>query len=204
MLNYDETHLVQEIEKLTPQLRVAFAAACATRLLPAYLAYSGRHEIGSPDTLRAALDATWRFAREGVLTFDPEQEFERCAALVPRDDDDECVNEGFAYAGYAAESVAYAVGVATSGNARRAMLAANCNYDVLDNHLSYELDIDFNVNRPAAIATVLGHPLMQAEFARQQRDLRELAAAGSDATAVVLRVQARAVEEARAFFGQDN
>jgi hypothetical protein len=198
MMKFDEPQLIQELERLTPPLRVAFAAACAERLLPAYLAYAGRHEIGNPGTLRAALDGAWLVALGGDLTFDPEQEFERCAALVPGDDD--CANEGSALAEDAASAVAYVVTSAASGDPHKAVLSARCGYEALDNYLSNELDIDFN--RPGAEATVLGHPLVQAEFERQRRDLEELATAGSDAAAVVLRIQARAIEEAREFFGR--
>lgn len=198
MLKFDEPHLVQEIAMLAPPLRAAFAAACAERLLPAYISYSGRHETGSPETLRAALDGAWDVAHGRRLAFDPVEVFERCAALVPGDD--EYTNEGSECADDAAASVACAVDAAGSGDARKAAFSARRCYEALDTYLASELNIDFNY--PGAEARVLGHPLVQAEFARQCRDLEDLAAAGADAAAVVLRVQARAVEEARNFFGR--
>lgn len=200
MLNFERDNLIQELEGLAPSLRVAFAAACAERLLPAYLAYSGRYETGSPDTLRAALDATWRVALGGALDCDANAEFERCVALIPGDD--EYDHESTAYAEYAVSSVAYAVGTAGSPDPQMAIRAANCVYEALDNYVSNALDTDFN--RPGAEASVLGHSLIQVEFERQRRDLHEMAAVGSDSASVVLRVQKRAVEGARALFGDGN
>jgi hypothetical protein len=40
ILRFDETQLVRNLEQLPPLIRVVFAAMCAERLRPAYLAFS--------------------------------------------------------------------------------------------------------------------------------------------------------------------
>ena len=49
----------QELEKLSPMHRLAFAAACCERLLPTYNAFSRRENWGNPSLLRKALDEVW-------------------------------------------------------------------------------------------------------------------------------------------------
>jgi hypothetical protein len=61
-------------------------------------------------------------------------------------------------------------------------------------------DIDTNV--PGAEARVLAHPIVQAELARQRRDIDELdSAPAQDLGAVVARLRDRAKVEAASFFG---
>lgn len=58
-LNYDKP-VKQELEKLPPMHRVAFAAACCERLWPTYNAFCRRENWGNPALLRKALDEVWQ------------------------------------------------------------------------------------------------------------------------------------------------
>lgn len=59
MLSFDEARMIMELERLAPRLRAVFAAACAERLRPAYLAFSARTGKGDPGEFEAILDRLW-------------------------------------------------------------------------------------------------------------------------------------------------
>jgi uncharacterized protein YjaG (DUF416 family) len=58
-LVYDEEHLIDELNRLPVQLRVAFAAACAERLFPAYEHYLDESRNKSEHDLRTLLQRLW-------------------------------------------------------------------------------------------------------------------------------------------------
>jgi tetratricopeptide (TPR) repeat protein len=60
MIPYDEKHLMEQLERLPPERRVAFAAACAERLAPTYATYSARTGRGDPAKLESLLEALAR------------------------------------------------------------------------------------------------------------------------------------------------
>jgi uncharacterized protein YjaG (DUF416 family) len=57
--------LLTRLKALPHQKRVAFAASCCERLMPNYAAFSRQVDWGSPQVLRSALDAAWRFVETG-------------------------------------------------------------------------------------------------------------------------------------------
>jgi uncharacterized protein YjaG (DUF416 family) len=199
MLKFDEPRLIQQADQLAYPLRVTFAAACAERLFSSYVAYCGQHGVGDPSILRVVLDDVWRVALTGSVTFDADEELARCNALVPEDDDGRAGGES---ANDAVAAVIYAVHTVKFGDSREAALPARRCYAALDTYISNELNVDFN--QPGAEDAVLGHPVMQAELERQARDLRELRAAGPQASVVTAQIRLRALAAAREFFGPGN
>ena len=59
MIAYDETKLLAELQRLSPLLRVIFAAACAERQMPAYRAFIGHRDDGDSNELVLALNDVW-------------------------------------------------------------------------------------------------------------------------------------------------
>ena len=69
-LSFDEAALAASGARLIPSARLAFALACAERLLPNYLAFHRKVGWGRPETLRKALDSAWEALIEGTLPGD--------------------------------------------------------------------------------------------------------------------------------------
>lgn len=191
---YDETVLIKRLELLPRALRVAFAASCAQRLLPAYAAFSAVSGQGSPNEVEQAIGRVW----SGL--FDPsmpevERDIARIMELIPREDGDEWFSEQ-PYAEDATAALAYALRTAKSGEAQEAAWAARRAYEALDHHVMNRLGIEGEEE-------VLSHPLIQAEFVRQDRDLAMLeSAAGTDASAraAVNELRTRSLHEALLMF----
>ena len=198
MKRFDETALLQRLERLPRALRVAFAAACAQRMLPAYNAFSAVNGQGSPDEVDLAMGRVW----SGL--FDPgvpevERDIARVMELIPREDADEWLPEQ-PYAEDATAALVYALRTAKSGEAQEAAWAARRVYEALDHHVMNRLGIEGEEE-------VLDHPLIQAEFVRQDRDLAMLErAAGTDASArgAVSELRTRSLHEASLMFDAED
>ena len=198
MKRFDETALLQRLERLPRALRVAFAAACAQRMLPAYNAFSAVNGQGSPDEVDQAMGRVW----SGL--FDPgvpevERDIARVMELIPREDADEWLPEQ-PYAEDATAALVYALRTAKSGEAQEAAWAARRVYEALDHHVMNRLGIEGEEE-------VLDHPLIQAEFVRQDRDLAMLErAAGTDASArgAVSELRTRSLHEASLMFDAED
>lgn len=168
--------------------QIAFAAACAQRLFPAYDAFlrsTGRRD----DVLvRQVLDAAWDGARTGsVLIHDPAALVERCVALIPEADADDMIQ---AHAEDAIASAAYALQAAARLDRRAAGWAAQRVMDCLDNFL-----LSNQIDHRAADSDqrVWEHPLVTTEIARRDADLLELWEATNWESAVAgVRSRARA------------
>ncbi len=61
-IDSDDHAIHQAVTNLAVSHRVAFAAACAERLLPAYEAFARAEGWGAPQLLREGLDAAWAVA----------------------------------------------------------------------------------------------------------------------------------------------
>lgn len=195
MLTFDEPQMREQLQQLAPRARIAFAAACAERLMPSYTVYGGLHGVGNPQTLRSALDNVWQVARGETVSLDSAKVFDDCAALVPGDDEAE--NEGVEAAEDAAAAVVYAISVTKVFDAQDVLSCARRVYEALDTYVSNALGVEGEV-------ALLAHPLIQNEFARQRRDLEELAQAGSDVSTAADRLRIRAVSEGRHLFNYVN
>jgi uncharacterized protein YjaG (DUF416 family) len=90
MVGYDEQALVRQLEQLPDRLRAAFAAACAQRLLPAYIDFFERSGRGDPRELISTLECLWSdLLGDSVLRDeDLKRKLESCMSLIPREDDE--------------------------------------------------------------------------------------------------------------------
>lgn len=200
-LRFDEGALIKRLRSLTPALRVAFAAACAERQLPAYRAFHARTRRGRPQALAEILDRLWRdLAGDQMSSSQIAAALQRCMALIPREDEGPWVAEQ-AYAEDAAADVAYALRARLNGDEREAAWAARRAYDALDHFVINRFGL--TPGTPDGEEQVANHPLVQNELGRQERDLGEMERAGSadPVLSLVAETRVRAQQEARAFFG---
>lgn len=185
---------VAGIEQLPNPLGAAFAAACAERMLPAYHKFSARSNRGDPRILEQILTRLWRDLHgEQMSEAETEAQIDACMELIPREDDGPWVAEQAA-AEDAVAAIAYALRCRRSGLAKEAAGAARRAYEALDDYVINHEDVDTQTllgQRPR----VLAHPLVQAELARQQRDLDELLAG----TITIDRLRERSKTEAVEF-----
>jgi len=82
-LNYDEQRLVEGLEGLPHHLRVAFATACAERLLPAYTDFSERTRMGDSKELTSILERLWvDLEGDAMTSAEVEEAIAKCMTLV--------------------------------------------------------------------------------------------------------------------------
>jgi uncharacterized protein YjaG (DUF416 family) len=168
---FDESVLAQRLERLPTTSRVAFAAACAQRMAPSYERYFNRTGTGDPALFKELLSRLWTDLA-GQRMSDPEidRDLGRAESLLPPEDDP-WVPE-YAAADDAAAALAYSFESRRKGAAKDAVWAARRAYETLDDYVITHENID--TSAPGAELEVLNHPLVQAELARQSRDLDEL------------------------------
>jgi uncharacterized protein YjaG (DUF416 family) len=124
MLLFNEKELSQKIERLVKQHRVAFAAACAERLLPSYARFSRRSGRGDYLILVDSLESLWKdLISHQSVAMDIDLLIGNCMGLIPGEDDQPWVNEQ-ACAEDAASAVAYALRCFQTGEAKEAARAA--------------------------------------------------------------------------------
>ncbi len=194
MLHYKEADLVRALARVAVRLRVAFAAACAERLLPAYEDFCKRARRGDQTALSGILKRVWEHLLSQEMTAEQiRTELNRCMALIPGEDDEPWVDEQ-AYAEDAASAVAYTLRALESREPQEAAWAARRAYEAADHYVTHRIGIEGELQ-------VLAHPIVQAELARQRRDLDELRWAGQEPTGLIDRLRDRARTEASTFFG---
>jgi uncharacterized protein YjaG (DUF416 family) len=199
-LRIDEPALLQRLERLPRQSRTIFAAAVAQRLLPAYARFWKKTGKGDPTRLTAILGQLWGDLDGTKTSQEAQQEsIDLCISLIPPEDFEPWCQEQF-YADDAAAALAYALRSRESGNAEEAAWAARRAYNALDHFVIAKEDID--INKPGAEETVLAHPIIQAELARQDRDLLDLSANRSDISRIADQIRQRAKAEAETMFDQ--
>lgn len=190
---FDEAELVRELEELALQSRVAFAAACAERLLPAYAAFSALANRGDAPALAEMLARVWQDLLGQKLEPDELQaDVDRVMRLIPGEDEEPWLDNQPS-ADDAASAVAYTLRALQRGDSQEAAWAARRAYEALDYYVTHQLGIDDE-------ARVAGHPAVQAELLRQRRDLDELHAASEEPADRILRVRDRARNEAGGVF----
>lgn len=172
VIHYNEQELIRRLEQLSPKLRAAFAAACAERLLPTYFSFSKRTGKGDPSRLAMILERLWADLQGNPMS--PEEiktNLNVCLPLIPREDDEPWVEEQM-YAEDAAAALAYALRSRQSGESQEAAWAARRAYEAVDYYVINRVGID--VNQPVGEEQVLSHDIVQAELARQYRDVEDL------------------------------
>jgi uncharacterized protein YjaG (DUF416 family) len=200
ILRFDEDTLVRELERMGTGARVAFAAASAERLLPAFVSYAQKASRDNSAEPGLLLERLWRvFEGEPMSPGEAQRCMERCDQLAP--DDEHGWADGRSQAEDAAAALAYAFECYLSGKSQAAAWAARRVYTALDEFVIDAYDID--PSQPGAEERVLSDPLIQTELARQRRDLRELLDLGDTGSLleVTARLRDRARSEARHLFG---
>ena len=190
---FDEASVLRKLHGLAVASRVAFAAACAERLFPAYEAFSELAGRGDARALGDMLSRVW----EDLLgrKMDPNElqaDIECCMDLIPGEDEEPWLDDQ-PYADDAASAVAYTLRALQRADSQESAWAARRAYEAVDHHVTHRLGIDDE-------AQVAGHPVVEAELLRQRRDLDELDAAGDEPAEAIVRLRDRAREEARDVF----
>lgn len=200
-LAYDEASNVRLLEQLATPLRAAFALLCALRILPRYRRFHSATGRGDPVALEAIAERLWEDLGGDKMSDDElKRAAERCLALVPSEEDgwDEATQP---FAEDAAAAVAYAVRARLTGDPQEAAWAGRRVYESIDRYVVATTGL--SLDDPDDELTVLSHPLVQAELARQQRDLKDLAGlTSSDASHLALsQLRDRSQQEAGTFLG---
>ncbi len=202
ILRYSRVQLTRKLDRLPPPLRVLFAATCAERLLPAYINFLDLTARAEPETLTCILTRLWEdIAGNPMKEGEAQANISTCMDLIPPDDDMSLPVES-SYAEYACSSVIYALMCRQGGHGQDAMWSAEQVYDALDHFVIVLGNVDLNTM--GAERRIVAHPLIQAELARQQRDIEELlGAAEADANVrqTAARFRERAKGEAGIVFG---
>ncbi|MGD0094730.1 MAG: DUF416 family protein [Planctomycetota bacterium] len=172
VLSFDRAHL-EPLDKLQPELRGAFAAACAERLMPRYRKFSELAQEGDPDSLERSLSRLWADLLGRRM---PDAELEAmlrtCMKLISQLQSDSDWPTEQAEAEDAASALAYALRCRRNGQSEEVGAAAKRAYEAVDCYVIKHGEID--TNAPGAEAEILSHPLIQVELGRQKRDLDEL------------------------------
>ena len=198
MISFDQQKLIHALRQLPRTLRVAFAAACAERQLPAYQLFLRESRGEDKDALVRALDEVWLNPGQGK-EMDLQRQLKECMGLIPREDVIEQWTEQASRAQDAGISVTYALRTRISGEAQDAAWSAQTAYESLDNFVVNRESID--TNQPGGEDRVLSHPLIQAELSRQKRDFDELRGAGdANHQLVIMQLRNRAKSDGRIFF----
>jgi len=193
MLRYDAAALVHDLTRLGIRSRVAFAASCGERLFPAYEDFCRQAIKGDRAALAGILERVWQhLLGDEMNTEQIRAEQSRCMALTPGEDDEPWLEEQ-AYADDAASAIAYTLRALESGEPQEAAWAARRAYEAADHHVMHRLGVEDE-------SQVLTHPVVQAEFSRQRRDLEELMGARQESAGLFARLRDRAKAEAATFF----
>lgn len=170
-LTFDKTELEGRIQQLPTINRAAFAAACAERMAPSYEAYSARSGNADFKVYNELLARLWTDL-EGQRMSDAEIDanIERAEELVPPEDSS-WVPE-YPAADDAAAGLAYSFECRRNESAKEAVWAASRAYEAIDDYVITNENVD--TAAPGAESEILSHRLVQAELARQSRDLDEL------------------------------
>lgn len=201
VLRHNEAADIQMLKALSAPCRVLFAALCATRIEPTYQRFCERTGRGDPVALRSLFERLWRDLSGDLMTSDEVQAAaDRAMELVPSEDDgwDEQTQP---YAEDVAAALAYAFRARLSGDPKEAAWAGRRVYEAADHFAGAMVVRTSKVSRNDEFA-IVSHPVVQAELARQQRDLRDLAELDrAGAVAVPLsEMRARSEREASTFF----
>ncbi len=177
-MKFDETNIIRRLESMAPGCRLVFAAACAERLNAGYQAYAGRAANRWADAnakvLNRAMAVMWNRAAGGqTIASKLRSLIDECIALIPTQE--EFVPARHKHVESAASAVAHALSASVSETAKDAALPARVAYAAADAEAIRVSGLDMadreNERR------ILSSRMVQEELRRQDRDLRELAAA---------------------------
>lgn len=180
-MTLDRAAILSSLEVLTPQRRLAFAAATCERLLPAYSAFVDEQPSWDADAMRSAVECAWRAVRgERVAPSELAAHRTRCLSAIPDSED-----YGTTLAGAVIDigtAVVRLLDSVSDPSPAGCIAVATAAHDAVDLYVQSLLDMDPNASNYQAL--VDQHPVMAREVARQREDLdllrswRELDALG--------------------------
>ena len=200
MLDFDDHQLKEQILRIPPDGKVAFATACAQRLVPLYQRYCKRSKRGKPAALDNAMLRLWHYLQGKDIPV-PERErlIRRLDNLMPADDDTDDVD---GLADSALFAAGYAIECSIAGDSALAVLAAEMAFETMYSLFMNAAYPDCTGVTGEMINNTIASPPAQTELARQQRDLDEIAAACQQPDgllALIPTLRARAIAEAITF-----
>lgn len=171
----DQDELINDLNLLPAQHRVAFAASCCERLLPNYSAFSRMEKWGDPELLRRALDLVWSALQGSSISEVTIRGLIRdCERAAP---DTEDFSSLFASAaGDAVSALCYTLKSYLDGDISHVSVVARLPFETLYQYLGRVNDpeVEAHIADPDFEEQMLGFPLMIAERKKQQQDLRML------------------------------
>jgi Protein of unknown function (DUF416) len=171
VLRFDESSLVQSLDRLPNEYRTAFAAACAQRLLPRYTAFYARLRDKNQEEEQVAekyLIFLWRELSERRLDHERiEAMIKRLLATLPDEDTTSAANEP--YCTDAGAAVVFSLQSHLTGQTKFAIMAARRVYHALDNFVINNLFPNEQRIMDPDEDVVLAHPLIQREFEATSR-----------------------------------
>jgi uncharacterized protein YjaG (DUF416 family) len=200
MLEFDERQLKIDLASVPKEARVAFAAACAERLAPAYKRFAEISGRGAPDLLVSILGRLWADLQGVPMTVaESNANIRHCLALVPTEEDGPWIDEQAAAEDHVSALV-YALTCLQGGEPQEAAWSAQHVFEALNSFVQCR---DGRGDTQALDPKrVLADPLVQAELARQKQDLDELISCKeADLSELTARLLERAQKESSAVFG---
>ena len=170
---FDESVLVNELEKQAWRERVAFAAATATRQLTQYEEYARRFDIAEECFPKEIAKKLWGSIQAGTVDRTAWASIlDEVMGLLPEESDDWII--WHALADDALSSLAYAIRSLLSMSPQEAAWAARRAYEAADQAAIRILGVQPGL--PSTEYRIKSHLLVQRELERQKRDLTLLTA----------------------------
>ncbi|MEM8963560.1 MAG: DUF416 family protein [Acidobacteriota bacterium] len=196
MHTFDEKAILEAMHDLEPWRRTLFALSCATRLIDSYERFHQRTGRGDSKGLRSLAENLWKdLAGAEMTTGDVEAGLEAALALLPDEKAYDTISQP--YAEDAAAALAYAFQARKSGDPQYPAWAARRVYEAVDSFVVAETDAV--IGESETEQKIVAHPLVQAELARQERDIELLEAADFEAPQLEAMRQ-RGIEEGQRLF----
>ena len=170
--------LEQELEKLPPLYRVAFAAACCERLYPhldIFVREITKQGWNEENFYRVALDEIWQFLSTGeVNAARVRQLISNCEDNYPSEYEYEDTNE----AQRAAHAIFHVLILCLEPTPQKAISGAKQVYETLSVYIDYlyenEDDSWENKSHQEMLEAIANHPFTVREMAKQAEDLQRL------------------------------
>ncbi len=171
LLTYDEDATVNRLWQLSSISRVIYAGSCTERLLATYEAYVGECRNSLAMSIRGILERIWQDIANREMAVDLGGYLDTCLSSVPRDDGEEQDLER-RLAVHVRAAAACSLLAKRTGDPREAMQVGRRACQAAGDYVVATRST--HPGRHRAETRVLSHPLVQAELARQQRDVLEL------------------------------
>jgi hypothetical protein len=168
MFSYDKRRLLGALAALPPEARLAYAAAAATRLMPACERFAFVAATGREGRARDIVAELWQC----ILTDDPAQQpwpdvLDEVMGMIPGKEAEGGLLTQMAEDALA--SLAYAIRCLLVDDAAQAEAAVGREYDATDQAAIKTMGVV--PTSPKKEAMLLAHPLIQRALGRQQQDL---------------------------------